>query len=80
MMTSQPVVIMALEPQTMTKKKSMTRSTMLFVIVAFAFATQKEKKQRWRGDELLVVLALSFTGLERKNQDNDELNLSLSWL
>jgi hypothetical protein len=79
-MTSQPVVIMALEPQTMTKKESTMRSTMLFVIVAFTFAIQKEKKQRQQGAELLVVMALSSVGLERKNQNNDKFNSSLSWL
>ncbi len=71
---------MALEPQTMTKKESMTRSTTLFVIMAFVYATQEEKKQIQRGAKLLVVLALSSASLEKKNQDNDKFNSSLSWL
>jgi hypothetical protein len=57
-----------------------TRSTTLFVIVAFTSIVQEEKKQRWQGAELLVVLALSSASLEKKNQDNDKLNLLLLWL
>jgi hypothetical protein len=46
MTTSQPIVIMALEPQMMIEKELTTRSTTFLVIVAFTSTTQEERKQR----------------------------------